>query len=286
MTRHALALDHFIFPVLDIDAVAAAWQRLGFIVMPAMKHEALGSWNRVIQFEHTYLEILGRFECAVPALRDVFTPLVERREGLAFIGFNTDDIEIERARVLSEGVEIGQKNDARRKVVLPDGGEDETASSSASARFADRPLMTLFYSEHRRPQAIWQAGYQAHANGVKRVSAVVWSSNPSPPERAYFRTMLNADPVEVRSERTAYVTRREEDLLILGDTELQSRFGDLAPEKDAEFTSRPVALEFQVRDLVALKNLLGTNGVEHAVTGNAVIVPEAETHGVVLRFHE
>jgi hypothetical protein len=251
-----------------------------------MKHEALGSWNRVIQFQDTYLEILGRFEEAVPLIRDTFTPLVDGREGLAFIGFNTEDIEVERARVLGEGIEIGPKNDARRKVVLPDGGADETASASASARFADRPLMTLFYSEHHRPQAIWQAGYQSHANSVKRVSAVVWASQPTPAERAYFRTMLNADPIESRAGMTAYVTRRGEDLLVLGEAELRARYADFSPAPDPKFESRPVALEFRVGDLAAIESVLRTNHVRHKTVDQAVIVPESETHGVVLRFHE
>ncbi|MEQ8803220.1 MAG: VOC family protein, partial [Haliea sp.] len=80
----AKSLDHFVLLVRDADAAAAVYERLGFHVRPLAEHKDIGSRNRVVHFDQTYLEFIDM----AGAREDVACPYLDRfqiGEGLVHV---------------------------------------------------------------------------------------------------------------------------------------------------------------------------------------------------------
>src|SRR6056297_2452270 len=160
------SIDHTVHMVHDLEAARAAWERLGFHVRPAAKHIDLGSSNAVVHFERTYNELLW-LEHAREDLRAQYVERFECGEGLAHVSLTAGNLGEERARLEALGHAPGPEGNARRAIVRPDGTADETDSSFLYNWKSPHRFLSLFFSEHRKPGAIFIPAYVDHANGAR-----------------------------------------------------------------------------------------------------------------------
>ncbi len=121
-------LDHVVVAVRDADVAGATYERLGFQVVPLMRHLELGCCNRVIQLQGSYIELLGDIDRSVPALRERLEPRLACGEGIVLSSLRSQDLESDRLKLLQSGARAGRYFSARRKVPMPDGSEVETDS--------------------------------------------------------------------------------------------------------------------------------------------------------------
>ena len=282
------SLDHCVISVDDLDDAGRNYECLGFHVLPRMKHIEIGTSNRVIQFEHTYLEFIGDLASSPPLLKDRMLPRFEAGEGLSIVSLTSNDLAADHESLAAAGFEPDPIISARRKIIMPDGSEDETASSCFYVWRAGKEYLTLFFSQHLKPETIFvPAYYDAHPNGVTGVSGIRYVSADPAADRDYFSAMFRREPLIDEPGHLAYRGDR-------GDrTEIYSpdRLRDTYPltEWPAEFalSGYPVGLELRVRSTAQTRRVLAGNGVRTIETGNgSTFVTPAFANGVLLEFVE
>ncbi|MEO8543999.1 MAG: VOC family protein [Burkholderiaceae bacterium] len=280
------SLDHFVAIVRNLEMAANVFRRLGFTVMPVMEHVELGSSNTVVQFQGTYLELIGDLDrVCIPSLRQLLTRL-DGGEGLLFNSLTSDSLDRDRAGMVAAGLRPDPIISARRRVRMPEGGWDETDSSSLYMWNTQRRFMSLFLSEHRKPQSIWMPGYQQHANGVQRVTGLVYVSADPQADVDYLSAFFGFPPSESSANELRFDTPRKQAFTVLSPSELSRRHGAAMGALHAPFGGHGVGLQLEVDDVARCSRLLLENGVPHELSGNRLRVAPAYAAGIGLELSE
>lgn len=185
-------IDHVIHLVRNLDAAAATYEKLGFIVGARNKHP-FGTHNRIVQLDGSYIELL---EVAEPEkIKGEGSPtsfshfhrdfLARNGEGFSGLVLSSADASADKAVFDKAGFGSFPVFDFARMGKLPDGSEAELSFSLAFLREpASSDLLTLV-CQHKRPENFWFKDLQAHKNGVVRVaSAILTADNPT--DHQYF----------------------------------------------------------------------------------------------------
>ena len=278
------ALDHYVLQVHDVDAAGASFERLGFQVRPRMTHIEFGTSNRVVQFGNTYLELLGGLTSAPSGIVREYLPRFECGEGLSHVSLRSYDLPADHRQAAAGGLDPGPMTSARRKVVMPDGAEDETDSLFFYMWRRERLYLSLFLSVHRKPETIWIPEYQEHPNTAADTIGVTFVSDDPRRERDYFSKLYRAAPTFESPEQLRLTGAR-------GDVaEVHSRVGirERYPSLDLDISDKqpgyPVGLTFSVRSLERCRAELDANGVAVAEHDGALLVAPEDAHGAVIEF--
>ena len=152
--------------VRDLAAAARDFSALGFALTPLGRH-SIGSRNHCVMLGATYLELLepaGEH----PWLAH-YREFVARAEGLAALALATDDADASYRELVAQGVAAEPPMDLARPVDA--GGESRTA------RFRlVQVSREVFLCQHLTRELVWRPEWQAHANGVRELSAVDFPS--------------------------------------------------------------------------------------------------------------
>lgn len=115
------SIDHVVVPVSDLDAAAAAYERLGLTLTPRSSHVGIGTENRVFMVaggHDFYVELLGfRDEAEVRAAgRASYLAAIDK--GVARVMLAVDDIAAAVADLKAKGIEtqVQEVADARGKI--------------------------------------------------------------------------------------------------------------------------------------------------------------------------
>ena len=278
------SLDHYVIQVRDLDTSGATYERLGFQVMPRMRHIEIGSANRVVQFRNTYLELIGDLDRARSVVGDNLSARWACGEGLSMVSLDSDDIEEDHAWV--EGLQLDPAPiiSARRKVTMPDGSEDETDSVCFYIFRPDRKYLSLFLSQHRKPGVIWVNRYQQHPNTAFETSGVIWVSDDPARERDYFAALFGSAPEHEEAGLIRFRGARGDCAEIYSRERLGDRFPGLEIPVCDRLAGYPAGLQIAVGDLDRLRSILETNGVESVDGRGRVSVGPDQTHGVAIEF--
>jgi catechol 2,3-dioxygenase-like lactoylglutathione lyase family enzyme len=157
-----LAIDHVVIAVRDLDAAAASFRALGFTLTPR-GHHSIGSQNHCIMFGSTYIELLTA-PTPHPWL-DYYRKFLETGDGLAAVGFRTDDADEAYRELKERGVGVRAPMDLSRPV------------DDGVARFRlvqiDKPMgFSVFVCQHLTPELVWRAPWQSHANGATELAGI------------------------------------------------------------------------------------------------------------------
>jgi Glyoxalase-like domain len=149
-----VGIDHLVIAVVDPDAAAAELDaRLGLAAGAGGRHEALGTFNRLVWLGDTYLELIGVFDPRLAAGSWVGAPTLralERGGGLATVALATDDIETDAASLRSRGSDLAEPMAGER--TRPDGRVVRWRLSAPRTLDPDRPP---FLIEHNPMSAEW-----------------------------------------------------------------------------------------------------------------------------------
>ena len=286
MSSTVRSLDHFVIVVRDLDSARSTYGRLGFHALPRARHIEIGSSNHVIQLQETYLELVGDLEKTPALLRERILPRFSCGEGLAIVSLTSSDLAADHQRISEAGFAPARILNARRKIRMPSGSEDETDSSCFYVWRADRLFSTLFFSEHRRPQTIWVPQYQRHANTARRVTALTYLSDNPAAEVDYVSHLLGTGPRCSNSDHVSFETARGETIEFLTHALLSRRLGDLAPSACPALNVFPVGVVIEVGDLKACESALLEGGVPISRMGGRIVVRASHACGVLLEFKE
>lgn len=147
-------IDHLVIAVADPDAaVADLARRLGLTPGGGGRHEALGTYNRLVWLGDTYLELIGVFDPELAAASWVGAPTLRALEhggGLATWAIATDAIDDDVSDLRARGSDLAEPAAGERR--RPDG-------KVVRWRLAAAPRLDLglppFLIEHDSGAAEW-----------------------------------------------------------------------------------------------------------------------------------
>ncbi len=149
-----LGIDHLVIAVADPDDAVAAFERA---VAPAPtgggRHDALGTFNRVVWLGDSYLEFIGVFDATLAATSWVGLPALRALEtggGFATWAIATDDLDGDLAALRGSGTNLGEARSGERR-------RDDGAVVRWRLAAADRlgPNEPPFLIEHDLSAAEW-----------------------------------------------------------------------------------------------------------------------------------
>jgi Glyoxalase-like domain len=281
------SLDHFVILIQQrLETAAEMYRRMGFRMMPIMEHKDIGTSNVIIQFLDTYLELIGDFAhsrepnvnanaAAWGGHGDIYwqTSLTSKR------------LENEEAVIKAAGLVPQKIISAARRVRLPEGGWDETDSRSRYVWNEGRETMSLFLSDHRKPEAIWIPGYQQHPNGTKRVLGIRYLSTDLATDSAFFSAMFGNGPASADADHVRYQTPRGEFLELLSP----AACADILPEAlplQTGLVGRGAGFTIAVEDLDRCRWALRDGGIPSVERNGALVVAPAYACGMAYEFKE
>ncbi len=281
------SLDHFVISVEDMEAAGANYERLGFHVLPVARHVELGSCNRVIQFQSTYIELIGDLDKAVAIHGDRMLKRFSVGEGLSIVSLTSMDLEQDRTWLLREGYTPAPVVNARRQIQMPDGSDSETDSSCFYHWRDGKEYLSLFYSAHNKPETIFvPAYYNHHPNTAAAITGIVYLSRDPLADVDYFKAMFRFEPDSATSESARFETPRGEVLEIVSP----ERFAGMRPHVGVVETGGlpgfPVELSVKVASLEQCARTLSTNAVAYRQLDRMLYVDSAWSNGVFMAFYE
>ena len=153
-------IDHLVIAVTDPDAAAADLEtRLGLKPGGGGRHEALGTYNRLVWLGDTYLELIGVFDPELAAGSWVGAPTLralERGGGLATWAIATDAIDDDVSDLRARGSDLAEPAAGERR--RPDG---EVVRWRLAAAPRLDPGLPPFLIEHDTGAAEWTPAERA-----------------------------------------------------------------------------------------------------------------------------
>lgn len=285
--RHAAdarALDHYVLQVHDVDAAGTSFERLGFQVRPRMTHIEFGTCNRVVQFQNTYLELLGGLSAAPSDIVREYLPRFECGEGLSHVSLRSYDLEADRRAAAAGGLNPGPITSARREVVMPDDSVEETDSNFFYMWRPERLYLSLFLSGHNKPHTIWIPEYQEHPNTAVDTTGVTFVSDDPPRDRDYFSQIYRRAPTTAGPDMLRFTGGRGDVAEVWSRAHIHERYAGLELDVSDRQPGYPIGLTISVRALDPCRAALADHGVDCTVHEGAVLVPPERAHGAVIEF--
>ncbi|MEM6460863.1 MAG: VOC family protein [Pseudomonadota bacterium] len=272
------SIDHYVSIVDDLDAAREAYHRLGFNVRPPALHVKLGSSNCVVIFPDTYLELIHIGD-APPWLADAYLPRLQAGPGLCHVSLTAHRLNEEHERLAALGYAADTPASASRKVIMPDGREDQTDSNFMYNWKPERRYVSLFFSEHLKPETIFISGHTTHPNGAVDTKRIVAVSEEPTADRPYYQDSYGYPAAQSNSDGFVMLGGRGDAVEVLTPEAAQRRYAPLLDGLElAGLGGFPVALHLSVHDIAATRAYLADVGV--AFTEFASGLATARTDGV------
>ncbi|TWA57390.1 glyoxalase-like protein [Azospirillum baldaniorum] len=194
-------LDHVGVVVRDLDAGAAAYERLGFQLTPVSRHsgvrapgrpvEPFGTANRCAMLRHGYIEVIAVVE---PALfSNNLERFLDRYEGIHILAFGIDDVEAHLARLKEAGFGVSGIAHLERLLATPL-GERLARFSRIPLPAEDAPEGRVQLIRHDTPELLWQPHLLDHPNRVVALEEVVLAVADPEEVLARYARLLGAAP--------------------------------------------------------------------------------------------
>lgn len=159
--------DHAVVMVRDrLEALAPHFERQGFLLSETSVHN-LGSCNRLIALDGTYVELLGWPPGAPPARKEI----ADSPFGLEALVFRTYDAEATYERLLAAGFAVNPVQELTRPAQV----DGETVQARFhTVRFAEQPIpgIRMYFCRHLTPECVWVPSLMAHPNGAQAIHRI------------------------------------------------------------------------------------------------------------------
>ena len=187
MNTSPLAFDHLVVMMRDeLEARAPGFEAAGYTLSAPGVHN-LGSANRLIVLDSSYIELLG-WQAGEPPRRK---EIADQPLGLDALVFRSEDAAQDQQRLLDAGFEANPVSALERPLEFH--GKTETASF-ATVRFAKQPVdgLRIYFCQHLTPQYIWDAELQNHANGARALKRIYIAARDAAQVAQTLATLANA----------------------------------------------------------------------------------------------
>jgi Glyoxalase-like domain len=284
----ARGLDHISHAVRELDAAAALYERLGFMVGARNRH-SWGTHNRVIQLDRFYIELLtvGEPEKIPPHGPRSFSfgafqrDFLARQQGLSMLLLESRDAAGDAAAFAAAGIGGFDVFNFEREGRAPDGSAVKLAFSLTFATDARAPEAGFATCQHHFPQNFWTPAAQRHANTAARVAGVVLvAENPS--DHHIFLSALTGERELLATSSGVTVTTPNGTIQVMNPSAYEQHFGVTPPDTSAG--ARLAALIVAVRDLAAATAVLKQANVPAETRMDRLVVGPQTAMGAAIAF--
>ena len=157
----------------------------GFQLTP-LAHHNLGSSNRLIMLDSSYIELLG-WEKDKPIQR---AEIANQAIGLDALVFRTDDADACYAQLKETGFAVNPVQDLSRE------GEfmgETVLVQFKTVRFSEQPIpgLRIYFCEHLNPEYVWQKAWLSHPNKMGYLPKITLTSPDITQTAAALQKLLN-----------------------------------------------------------------------------------------------
>lgn len=278
---NVIGVDHAVIVARDLDDAAANWKRLGFTLSPRGTHSAnMGTGNYTIMLDPDYIELLGVLtETEHNAPTRAF--LAERAQGIERIAFTAVDAAAGAEEIRARGYDAIGPTDFERPVTMTDGSLSAAKFRTFLWPIAEAPGgFRIFACQHKTRETVWIPELMTHANGARRLKAVLVVTPDPAQDAAHLGRMIDR---EARTESDGAVAvpsgSDRADFVFVTAAQLSARYPGVAlaglPERGG------AGLVIATSSLAAAENAVGRAGVR---SGSSVCVAPASANGALLAF--
>lgn len=188
--------DHLVIIGRDsLDALGELFQSKGFHLSP-LAHHNLGSSNRLIMLDTSYIELLG-WEREKQVQR---AEIANQAIGLDALVFRTDDANACYEQLKSSGFSVNPVQDLSRE------GEfmgNKVLVEFKTVRFSEQPIpgLRIYFCEHHTPEYVWQEQWLNHPNHMNSLKQIMIASTDIHNTAASLMKLLNLDPKNCREDQ-------------------------------------------------------------------------------------
>lgn len=277
------AIDHLVLATQDLDAIAGAYRRLGFLVGGRNRHP-WGTENHIVQLEDGFLELIGVAADFHPVGQDGAAALfantlarfIDAREGLAMVALRSADAVEDARHFAAAGIGLGRTHHFSRTAEAADGTRREVAFTTAFALDPEAPTAEFFVCQHHRPENFWNPAMQRHPNGARRLIGIVMTAE-QPAERANFLSELFGTDTIAAEESGLAVRAGPHRIDLMTPDRFRAMFGTEPGERWA-------AYRLGVDSIESVQRFLNVMGSPYAMRDGRLIVPPGVARGVTLSF--
>jgi len=281
MTLPVRPLDHCVLPTADLAIARARLGAMGFTVAPDAAHP-FGTANCCVFFaDGTYLEPLAVVDPAKASAAsrggNVFTArdaaYRDRVGGEGFSGlvFSTNDADADHRDFSRSGISAGAQLAFSRPFVDASGHQDTASFKLAFAADPRSPDAFFFTCERVNAPAVDRSALQKHANGVRRIKAVVLEA-PDPSRFGEFlQRIAGVAPIDTLEGICFRVTN--------GDILVRR-----SPEPELDQGLRLISIVFGVDDIRQVATLLTAAGIAFDEDAGRITVAPAAGQGAAFVF--
>lgn len=279
-------INHVGMAVRDIAVTVDRYEAMGFQLTPYSPHSAawkpgdpvqpLGSGNRCVMFESTYLEILASENRAKQAAR--IENFLKHHQGAHIVCFDCKDTDTVDRRLRGLGYETSGVIALQRDIDTPEGVR---TAKFVRSQFAPKnsPEGYIQASTHLTPEYIYQPRFIRHPNGSFELFETVLVSDDLLAFEKRYRDYLGIAP-----ERDGVALRFQlpgGTVLTIVDVRGAAAMlpGGLLPPIPGI-----AAVGFRTRELAALRDQLKSNGFTVIEIGERILIPAEEASGVAVLF--
>jgi hypothetical protein len=169
----------------SLSELSETFMSQGFQLTP-LAHHNLGSSNRLIMLDSSYIELLG-WEKGKPIQR---AEIANQAIGLNALVFRTDDADACYALLKETGFAVNPVQDLSRE------GEfmgETVLVQFKTVRFSEQPIpgLRIYFCEHLNPEYVWQKAWLAHSNKIGHLPEITLTSPDINQTAAVLQKLLN-----------------------------------------------------------------------------------------------
>jgi len=278
---HARPIDHCVLPTADLAVARARLTTLGFTVSPDAIHP-FGTANCCVFFaDGAYLEPLAVVDPAkasaasrggnVFTARDAAYRDCVGEEGFSGLVFGTNEADADHRDFNRSGISAGAQLAFSRPFVDASGREDTASFKLAFAADPRSPDAFFFTCERVNAPTVDRSALQSHANGVRRIKAVVLEA-PEPSDFGEFlQKIAGVSPIAAPDGLRFRVTN--------GDIVVRR-----PPKSERHPGLRLVEIVFGVDDIRQVATLLTAAGIAFDEDAGRIYVAPVVGQGAALVF--
>lgn len=172
----------------NLDELSGLFQGEGFTLTP-LAHHNLGSSNRLIMLDSTYIELLG-WEKGKQVQR---AEIANQALGLDALVFRTDDANACYEQLKASGFAVNPVQDLSRE---GDFEGNKVLVQFKTVRFSEQPIpgLRIYFCEHLTPEYVWQKEWLIHPNGMCSLRQITIASSDTGSTAPSLMKLLNLDP--------------------------------------------------------------------------------------------
>ena len=285
----ARGLDHIVHAVRDLDACAALYERLGFIVGARNRHD-WGTHNRVVQLPGFFVEMLTVAEPAklggdgIARLFGAYNrDFLARHEGFSGLLLASGDASADAVAFRDAGIAGSEALRFEREGRRPDATPIRLAFSLAFAGDARAPDIGFAACQHHYPENFWNPAFQQHRNGATGVAGVVMvAENPS--DHHIFLSALTGERELLATSSGITVQTPRGTIQVMEPSAYERHFGAAPP--DIARGARLAALILAVRDRTHVAALLEEAKIATVERMGRIVVGPQDAMGAALVFEQ